>query len=191
MSDFLVVIPARGGSKRLKNKNRVVVNGKPMFLISATACKESRYDLRTIISTDDHVTLELATTSGFETITRNKYLCLDYAAKQDVIVDACTSLWESEYYKPKFVISLQANSPGINAEILDASIDKFLGSKQVNGCRELICINGNGIQNGAIRLMNYRTVFQKSLSTYVNTITYNLDDIHTREDIINFEGRLT
>ena len=188
MDKFLIVIPARAGSKRLKHKNRVLVNGVPMFLISANASRKSQFNPRVVISTDDPVICDLASENKFEAISRTPYLNLDYAAKQDVIVDACNALWESEFYKPDFVISLQANSPGITSFIIDNALKKFLSSKQVNGCRELVCINPDGNQNGAIRIMNYRTVFQTTLSTYLNTITYDLHDIHTLEDIIDFES---
>ena len=188
MDKFLIIIPARAGSKRLKHKNRVLVNGVPMFLISANAAKNSQFNPRVVISTDDPVICDLASQNNFEAISRTAYLNLDYAAKQDVIVDVCNSLWESEFYKPDFVISLQANSPGITPFIIDNAIKKFLSSKQVNGCRELVCINPDGNQNGARRIMNYRTVFQTTLSTYLNTITYDLHDIHTLEDIIDFES---
>ena len=60
MDKFLIVIPARAGSKRLKHKNRVLVNGVPMFLISANAAKNSQFNPRVVISTDDPIICDLA-----------------------------------------------------------------------------------------------------------------------------------
>ena len=37
---LLIVIPARGGSKRLKNKNRAILNGKELFLHSTEEAKK-------------------------------------------------------------------------------------------------------------------------------------------------------
>ena len=54
-------------------------------------------------------------------------------------------------------------------------------SNPKNGCQEIICLNDNREQNGAIRIMSYRSVFQKNLSTYVTTYKSELIDIHTEE----------
>ena len=118
-----------------------------------------------------------------EYLDRNPLLSLDYAAKQDVIVDVCKELWEKEFYKPEIVISLQANSPQVTSEVLKKGLDTFEKSKGKNGWKEIICINNNGEQNGAIRIMSYRSVFQRTLSTYVTTYTSELVDIHTKEDL--------
>ena len=50
-----------------------------------------------------------------------------------------------------------------------------------NGWKEIICLNENGEQNAAIRIMTYRSFFQKTLSTYVTTYKSKLIDIHTKE----------
>ena len=108
---------------------------------------------------------------------------MDYAAKQDVIVDVCKQLWEEEFYIPNTVVSLQANSPEVDKKLLSKSLKKFESLSTVNGCKELVCINKNGKQNGSIRIMTYKTVFQKTLSTYLGSFTKDLIDIHTKEDL--------
>ena len=118
-----------------------------------------------------------------EYLDRNPLLSLDYAAKQDVIVDVCRELWEKEFYKPDIVISLQANSPQLTTSTLEKGLSVFKKSKGKNGWKEIICLNENGEQNGAIRIMTYRSVFQKTLSTYVTTYKSELIDIHTKEDL--------
>ena len=84
---------------------------------------------------------------------------------------------------PKIVISLQANSPEVDQNLLSKCLEKFKNLSTVNGCKELICINQNGKQNGSIRIMTYKTVFQKTLSTYLGSFTHDLIDIHTKEDL--------
>ena len=54
LNKLLIVIPARAGSKRLLNKNRVLLNSKELFLYSLEeALKIRGYRLRVIVSTDD------------------------------------------------------------------------------------------------------------------------------------------
>ena len=68
-----------------------------------------------------------------------------------------------EFYKPDIVISLQANSPQLTTSTLEKGLSVFEKSKGKNGWKEIICLNENGEQNGAIRIMTYRSVFQKTL----------------------------
>ena len=179
----LIIVPARGGSKRLIGKNKVKLNGKPLFLYSIEAAKNLNCKPRIIVSTDDKEIKNICIENKIEFLERNPLLALDYSAKQDVIVDVCKELWEREFYKPETVISLQANSPQVTTGILENGLDVFEKSKGKNGWKEIICLNNNGEQNGAIRIMSYRTVFQKTLSTYLNTYKSELVDIHTKEDL--------
>ena len=53
LTETLIVIPARGGSKRLKGKNKVLLKGLPLFMHSAKAAKKINGKIRVIISTED------------------------------------------------------------------------------------------------------------------------------------------
>tara|TARA_A100001388_G_scaffold277673_1_gene270481 strand:- start:10303 stop:10878 length:576 start_codon:yes stop_codon:yes gene_type:complete len=181
--EVLIIIPARGGSKRLKGKNKIKLNGKPLFIYSFDAAKKLNCNPRIIVSTDDKDIQNICLENQIEYLERNPLLSLDYAAKQDVIVDVCRELWEKEFYKPDIVISLQANSPQLKTITLEKGLSVFEKSKSKNGWKEIICLNENGEQNGAIRIMTYRSVFQKTLSTYVTTYKSELIDIHTKEDL--------
>ncbi|MDA9662926.1 acylneuraminate cytidylyltransferase family protein, partial [Candidatus Pelagibacter sp.] len=46
------VIPARGGSKRIKNKNIVMFNKKPLIYYSINAAKKTNLFKKIIVSTD-------------------------------------------------------------------------------------------------------------------------------------------
>ena len=50
---ILAIIPARGGSTRLKLKNIFPVFGKPMIYWAIQACKKSKYNINICISTDN------------------------------------------------------------------------------------------------------------------------------------------
>ena len=49
--NILAIIPARGGSTRLKLKNIYPVWGKPMIYWAIKACKNSKYDIKVCVST--------------------------------------------------------------------------------------------------------------------------------------------
>ena len=53
MKEILVIIPARGGSKRLVGKNKVKLKGKPLFIYSVEAANNLDLITRIVVSTDD------------------------------------------------------------------------------------------------------------------------------------------
>ena len=57
---FLAIIPARGGSKRLKNKNILELNGKPLIAWSIEAGFESSYIDEVMVTTDDDKIMSIA-----------------------------------------------------------------------------------------------------------------------------------
>ena len=57
---FLAIIPARGESKRLPNKNILDLSGKPLISWSINASLNSKYIDRTIVSTDSDQISEIA-----------------------------------------------------------------------------------------------------------------------------------
>ena len=181
-SDILVVIPARSGSKRLKDKNIYPVNGTPMMINSANQAKNMKAKPRVIISIDSPRYSKICKENNIDYSFRINFLGSDSAPKQDVIRETCISLYEKEKYLPSYVISLQANSPDITTDHLDRIYEHHL--KQIDFVyRETISVDTNGDQNGAIRIMNIASVFQNSLSTYLTTYPINLRDIHTIEDL--------
>ena len=52
---ILAIIPARGGSKSIKNKNIIKLFGKPLIYYSIAVAKKSKYISRVIVSTDSKI----------------------------------------------------------------------------------------------------------------------------------------
>ena len=53
--DFLIIIPARSGSKRIKNKNIVDLNGKPLIYYTIKNALDLRNICDHIFTTDSHL----------------------------------------------------------------------------------------------------------------------------------------
>ena len=60
MNKFLAIIPARGGSKRLPNKNILKLNNKPLIAWSIEAAKNSKYIDTVVVSSDSNKILNIA-----------------------------------------------------------------------------------------------------------------------------------
>ena len=83
---ILAIIPARSGSKGLKNKNIKLLAGKPLVTWPIIAAKQSKYIDKCIVSTDSKNIAEIATNYGANVpFLRPKYLSSDKSLTFDVI----------------------------------------------------------------------------------------------------------
>jgi CMP-N-acetylneuraminic acid synthetase len=187
---ILVIIPARGNSKRLKNKNILPIKNLPMFVYVAKKIEKSKNNLRILVSSENTNILNLCKKNNIECIRRPKYLSKDETEKQDVIVHATKYLTKKEKFYPKIVVSLQANTPQVNHIDLDCSIKLFNSIFKKKKIKEVFAIDTNNIQNGAFRIMTYETVFQKTLSTKVGVYKTNYIDIHNKKEYLTVKKYL-
>ena len=115
----LAVIPARGGSKGIPNKNIVPLLGKPLISWTIEAAQASRYIDRLILSSDDPQICAVAESAGCEVpFTRRKALATDEAKTIDVVFDALDQM-------PGFdlVMVLQPTSPLRAVSDIDNSLE--------------------------------------------------------------------
>lgn len=85
----VVIIPARGGSKRIPRKNIREFCGKPMMAWSIEAALSSDCIDRVVVSTDDHEIAEVARRYGADVpFIRSANLADDYAGTTAVVQDA-------------------------------------------------------------------------------------------------------
>lgn len=118
----LAVIPARGGSKGIKNKNITALAGKPLLQWTIEAAKESKYVDRSVLSSDDPQVQEIAELLGCEVpFTRAGHLATDEASTIDVLVDVLERV-------PGFdvVVLLQPTSPLRTAEDIDSCLNLMI-----------------------------------------------------------------
>jgi glycosyltransferase involved in cell wall biosynthesis len=181
IKNVVVVIPARGGSKRIPKKNITKIWGKPMIYWSIQAAKKSKYVNYIYVSSDDKQIIEYSNKLKIRTILRPKNISDDKTFKMEAIRHAVKHI--SKIKKPSIVISLQANSPDVKSYDIDKSIEKLINFN----LNEVISTDENHNQNGTLRTMRYKTTFQEDLSTYCGFIVTNTSDIHTMQDLKNLE----
>ena len=92
MNKIICIIPARKGSKRIKNKNIKIFYGKP--IISQVIQKLQKFKIfdKIYVSTDCSKTASIAKKHKLEVIKRSKKLSDDYTDTRTVIVDAINKL---------------------------------------------------------------------------------------------------
>ena len=126
----LAYIPARSGSKSIKDKNIVDICGKPLIVYSIKAAKQSKYVDKVMVSTDSAKYAEIVKKYGAEApFLRPAELATDTAVE----MDACQHLidWVETNSTEKFdiIIKLEPTSVLRIAEDIDKAIEKLVAKK--------------------------------------------------------------
>jgi len=109
--NILCIIPARGGSKRLKDKNIIPFFGKPIIAYTIEAALRSRLVDRTVISTDDEKIARVAMKYNVQVVERPKEYSTDTAPIEQALRHVVRFLKGEEGYLADVVVWLQANIP--------------------------------------------------------------------------------
>lgn len=125
----LIVIPARGGSKRIPRKNVRIMCGKPLICYSIENAKSLREELKmdvdVAVSTDDDELGGIVRSRGVEVIARPKELATDKVTLDPVIYHALLYMEEKHGVKYDTVITMQATSPTLKASTIKKAIQFF------------------------------------------------------------------
>ncbi len=175
--NIIAIIPARAGSKRLKNKNMYNVWRKPMIYWSLFEAKKSSYINKIYVTSNSNKILSFAKKNKVNVIKRPEKLSDDKTIKMEAINHAVKAI--SKKNKPSLIVSIQANSPNITKNDIDRCIEHLI----LNNNNEVISIDVNHNQNGAIRVLKYPYNFGKSLSSHVGVVFTSTADIHTKKDL--------
>ena len=111
MTEDLIIIPARGGSKGIPGKNKRMFCGRPLVQWCARAALEA--DAGTVIvSSDDNEILEAAQACGVShLVLRPPALASDTATSESVIEHVLGAL----QFSPEYVALVQPTTPGTTA----------------------------------------------------------------------------
>lgn len=118
------IIPARGGSKGIPQKNVKDLNGKPLVAHTIEQAEGSDEIDEFYVSTDDRKIKEASQDFGAEVIDRPEELAEDDSATIDAILHAIDTIEESGE-RADIVICLQPTSPLRTSSDIDKSIEKF------------------------------------------------------------------
>jgi len=117
----IAIIPARSGSKGLKDKNIIDVCGKPLIAYSIEAAIQCGEFDRVVVSTDSQIYGEISEKYGAEVMYRGETLSNDKATTFMVLEDLLGRVDQNLDY---FVL-LQPTSPMRNATHVSEAIGKF------------------------------------------------------------------
>lgn len=118
----IAIIPARSGSKGLKDKNIIDLCGKPLIAYSIEAAVQTGLFNRVIVSTDSEHYADISRQYGAEVMMRGENLSDDKATTFMVLED----ILENRISEPiDYFVLLQPTSPLRNAKHISEAVNKF------------------------------------------------------------------
>lgn len=142
MSKFLGIIPARKGSKGIKNKNRFIVNGKPLIAYTIIPSLKSELD-EVIVSTNCEIIRQISINYGANApFLRPDYLSTDSALTVDVVKHAL------EYYEKEkrffdYIFLLQPTCPLRSKLMINQTIKTLKENKEYDSALSVVDVQGN------------------------------------------------
>ncbi len=117
----LAIIPARGGSKGLPNKNLLEVGGTPLVARAILACKSAELLDDVYVSSDAPEILKVASSFDAEIIKRPKKLSSDISSSESVVLHFLDHLSKNNILCD-IVVMVQCTSPFINPDDINKLI---------------------------------------------------------------------
>ena len=119
----LVIIPARGGSKGIPQKNVSLLNGKPLIYYAIQNAL-SIPQAKVVVSTDDEKIASIASVYGAQIHHRKPESSSDKATIDDVTIEVYNDFIKQEE-SFETIITLQPTSPLLKASSLNKAIEQF------------------------------------------------------------------
>ena len=126
---ILAIIPARAGSKRVKNKNIVNFKGEPMIAKTVKIAKKCKFIDQIVVSSESKKILNICKSYGVNTPFLRDSAYDDKSSVQKATLVAVKQS-ESHYSKFDVVIQLMPNCPMRKIETLNSSIKHFFLKKK-------------------------------------------------------------
>ena len=130
---IIAIIPARGNSKRLKNKNMLKLNGKPLIYHTIKAAIKSKLIDEIFVSTECNKIKTYVESLDIKVIDRPKSLSKDKSQNNDVVLHSINYL-EKMSKIVDIILLLQVTSPFRNEKHIDESLKLFFKHRKYNSC---------------------------------------------------------
>lgn len=118
----VAIITARAGSKSIRNKNILPIQGSPLIGYPIRAAREAQHVSATYISTDSPEIVEIGQGLGCQIIWRPEELCGDHVNHGDVIKHA-TEYVDAQEVDLKNVVLLLGNTVMVDGPLIDQALE--------------------------------------------------------------------
>ena len=132
MTNILVIIPARGGSKGIPRKNLRILNNKPLIYYAIQNALSSTHNPDVYVTSESVEILSIASKVGAKTYLRPQHLSDDKTTLDPVIYDAWKSIEKLEEKQYDVIVTCQATSPLLKTKSLDDAINTMNVRKDID-----------------------------------------------------------
>ncbi len=126
------ILTGKGGSK-LKDKNVLNINGKPLLSYPCLAAKKVKEINNYFVSSENKKILNLANRYGYEKIIRPSALSKKNSLHKDVLIHAIRYLNRKKIF-PEILIVLLANSATIKSRWISQALKLLKSNPQATAC---------------------------------------------------------
>ncbi len=132
------LIPARSGSKGIKNKNIRLLNGKPLIAYTIEAALDSKLLDRVIVSTDSESFAEIARSYGAEApFLRPDKISEDSTPDLPVMQHLIEWMKNNGGEISGYLVYLRPTSPFKTGKMIDEALNKIISSESYTGLRSV------------------------------------------------------
>lgn len=182
---ILGIIPARGGSKRIPDKNAKNFNGKPLLAWAVETALKSRLD-RIIVTTDDKVLAKIAKKAGAEVpFLRPRALATDMVGIEPVLKHALEWLKNNENYVPDAIVLMMPTNPARTGKHINDSI-KLYSQKKTDSVISVVVARANHNPHWILKRdrKGSVTLFTGKSLKDIATRSQDLPSCYLRNDIV-------
>jgi CMP-N,N'-diacetyllegionaminic acid synthase len=141
---IVAIIPARKGSKGIKDKNIISVFGKPLIYYTILFAQSCDFIDRIVISTDSKKYKKISEKLGLTVnFLRPKYISKDNSLDISFFNHAINFLKRKENYKPDYIVQLRPTSPLRKIKDLKKMLNILLKNKRVDSIRSISLMEKN------------------------------------------------
>lgn len=127
------IILARAGSKGLKNKNLVLLDGKHLIFYAIEAAKSSKLIDRVFVSTDSKKIENISKKYGAEVpFLRKKKYSGDNATTEETLRNFLDELKKKNKYSPDIVVYFQITDIFRDVSLIDKCIKNLINNKKID-----------------------------------------------------------
>ncbi len=189
--EILGIIPARSGSKTIKNKNLINIKGHPLIYYTLKEAKKSKLISKLIVSTDSKKIANFCKGNGVEIpFIRPKNISRDNSKDSDVINHSFNFFLKKNIIY-KYIVYLRPTSPLRKHEQIDKAIKKMISNKQFTSLRSIKKINSNehpywmvkknkNLIDPFFKKNNYKKFYRKQLLPDCFKLSGYIDIINTK-----------
>ena len=130
IKDTIIIIPARAGSKRIRNKNLQLLSGKSLIEHTILHALDSKFSSQIYISTDSSIIENICNKYSVNVIKRPKKISHDFSSSEDTLLHTLNFFNRKYKYDPKYIILLHVHHRSEKRMTLIRHITKSLTKNQ-------------------------------------------------------------